>query len=350
MKVVRRPVLLNAEVLESQRTVYTMYGNVLADAGDFIITGIDGEQHPVSSEHFKMLYEVIDDGAPEENYEYFDDYGVSGISMLEQIRFLTRLAEARKKELIADDLYTARKEAAIAAVAPLQDGFHYEAESLENQRTIHTRPVVIPDEAGDFTITGVDGEQHRVSREHFALMYEAELEKRDMALEKLKAAEDEVQEYTKRYKDALSAYDKVAEDRDAKAAQIEELASVSKQFRKKADEQANEQAAKIRELEQDLRLLKSDKAENGAILDRLNSERMTKFTCEDGAIPLENISVGAIRMCDGSLKMIENGEQVFNVISFQAEITSANGFDYVIRRRRHIAPAQGLSTIDTNKN
>lgn len=289
MKVVRRPVMFEAEALENQRMIHTMYGNALADAGDFVITGFDGEQHPVCSEHFALLYEVVPEGEANENYELFDDYDVSAIGMAKRERYLERLLDAREKE-----------------------------------------------------------------RDRFQKMYEEALDKACDAVKKLESAEDEVQDYKKRYNEALLAYHGRVEDGDAKSAQLEELTHLLKQF----EETADEQAATIQELEQELRLLKSDKEENDAVLDRLNAELTASRVAvrdlrgqierrsvlhEDDAIPVENISVGAIRLCDGSLKLIENGEQVFNVISFEAEITAADGFEYTIRRRRHIAPAQGLS-------
>ena len=58
-KVRKKPVIV--EAYQTDRTVYidTLEGRMKAEKGDWIITGINGEQYPCKPDIFKKTYEEV---------------------------------------------------------------------------------------------------------------------------------------------------------------------------------------------------------------------------------------------------------------------------------------------------
>nr|WP_274458080.1 hypothetical protein [Fructobacillus sp. CRL 2054] len=59
MLVRKKPVICEARIAEHTEYIETLEGTMKANIGDYIITGIKGEQWPVKSDIFKRTYEVI---------------------------------------------------------------------------------------------------------------------------------------------------------------------------------------------------------------------------------------------------------------------------------------------------
>lgn len=59
-KVRKKPIILNAYVTEKAMVIETLEGKMQALPGDWIITGIDGEQYPCKPEIFERTYDIID--------------------------------------------------------------------------------------------------------------------------------------------------------------------------------------------------------------------------------------------------------------------------------------------------
>lgn len=59
VKVRKIPVVVDAERTKSDRYIETLEGTMKASAGDWIITGVDGEKYPVKPDIFKKTYEII---------------------------------------------------------------------------------------------------------------------------------------------------------------------------------------------------------------------------------------------------------------------------------------------------
>lgn len=60
VKVVKKPIPVTASQTKEPVDIITLEGTMHANAGDWIITGIDGEQWPVKKEIFEKTYEVIE--------------------------------------------------------------------------------------------------------------------------------------------------------------------------------------------------------------------------------------------------------------------------------------------------
>lgn len=56
----KKPVIVSAYVTDKVVFIDTLEGKMKASPGDYIVTGIDGEQYPVKPEIFKKTYEIID--------------------------------------------------------------------------------------------------------------------------------------------------------------------------------------------------------------------------------------------------------------------------------------------------
>ncbi|HEL0247626.1 TPA: hypothetical protein TUD09_001943 [Streptococcus equi subsp. zooepidemicus] len=59
VKVRKKPVVVEAEKVSSTQYIDTLEGVMKASAGDWIVTGIDGERYPVKPDIFDKTYEVI---------------------------------------------------------------------------------------------------------------------------------------------------------------------------------------------------------------------------------------------------------------------------------------------------
>jgi hypothetical protein len=56
----KKPVIVKAYITKKETTIHTLEGDMKADAGDYIITGIKGEQYPCKPDVFWRTYEPIE--------------------------------------------------------------------------------------------------------------------------------------------------------------------------------------------------------------------------------------------------------------------------------------------------
>lgn len=57
---VKRPVVVQAYQTEKKKEIETLEGTVTANPGDWVITGVMGEQYPVKPEIFEKTYDICD--------------------------------------------------------------------------------------------------------------------------------------------------------------------------------------------------------------------------------------------------------------------------------------------------
>ena len=57
MKFRKRPIVVDAEQCTEKTIIHTLEGDMIADAGDWIITGVKGEKYPCKSDIFWATYE-----------------------------------------------------------------------------------------------------------------------------------------------------------------------------------------------------------------------------------------------------------------------------------------------------
>ena len=56
----KKPVVIEAERVWQREAIITLEGVMTAEAGDWLITGVKGEQYPCKDDIFRMTYEAID--------------------------------------------------------------------------------------------------------------------------------------------------------------------------------------------------------------------------------------------------------------------------------------------------
>ncbi len=62
MKDRKRPVVVEVEgPLTEVRMILTLEGMMRADVGDYVITGVKGEQYPIKPNIFALTYEWLED-------------------------------------------------------------------------------------------------------------------------------------------------------------------------------------------------------------------------------------------------------------------------------------------------
>ena len=57
----KRPVVVEAYRTEMAVVVHTLEGDLTAQPGDYIITGVAGEQYPCKAEIFEATYEEVEE-------------------------------------------------------------------------------------------------------------------------------------------------------------------------------------------------------------------------------------------------------------------------------------------------
>lgn len=62
MKFVKKPVVVEAEVATKEMDIETLEGTMHANKGDWIITGVKGEQYPCKPDIFRETYEPAEPG------------------------------------------------------------------------------------------------------------------------------------------------------------------------------------------------------------------------------------------------------------------------------------------------
>lgn len=55
----KKPVVIEAYQTDSEVVIHTLEGDMLASPGDYIITGVDGEQYPCKPDIFAKTYEPV---------------------------------------------------------------------------------------------------------------------------------------------------------------------------------------------------------------------------------------------------------------------------------------------------
>lgn len=57
----KKPIIVEAYQTEREMTIHTLEGTLKAAPGDYIITGVDGEQYPCKPDIFEKTYELYED-------------------------------------------------------------------------------------------------------------------------------------------------------------------------------------------------------------------------------------------------------------------------------------------------
>lgn len=61
VKAVKKPIPVQAYQTDKKITIKTLEGDMTANPGDWVLTGIDGEQWPVKNEIFKKTYDILEE-------------------------------------------------------------------------------------------------------------------------------------------------------------------------------------------------------------------------------------------------------------------------------------------------
>lgn len=60
VKAVKKPIIVDAYQTTQATFIETLEGTMKANKGDWIITGVEGEQWPVKKEIFEKTYKIIE--------------------------------------------------------------------------------------------------------------------------------------------------------------------------------------------------------------------------------------------------------------------------------------------------
>ena len=58
-KYIKKPIFIEADKTDKPVVIKTLEGDMKASIGDFIITGVNGEQYPCKPDIFEKTYEII---------------------------------------------------------------------------------------------------------------------------------------------------------------------------------------------------------------------------------------------------------------------------------------------------
>lgn len=62
----KKPVVVQAYRTDKEITIHTLEGDMLASEGDYIITGVNGEQYPCKPDIFEKTYELVEDSGEDD--------------------------------------------------------------------------------------------------------------------------------------------------------------------------------------------------------------------------------------------------------------------------------------------
>lgn len=57
----KKPVVIEAYQTDKEQVIHTLEGDMKADIGDYIITGVKGEQYPCKPDIFEQTYEPVEE-------------------------------------------------------------------------------------------------------------------------------------------------------------------------------------------------------------------------------------------------------------------------------------------------
>lgn len=58
-KAIKLPIEVDVEVLKEDTVIETLEGSMLGHKGDYLITGVNGEQYPCKKEIFEKTYKIL---------------------------------------------------------------------------------------------------------------------------------------------------------------------------------------------------------------------------------------------------------------------------------------------------
>lgn len=61
MKYRKKPIIIEAYRTERKLVIRTLEGDMVASPGDYIITGVRGEQYPCKPDVFEAIYEPVEE-------------------------------------------------------------------------------------------------------------------------------------------------------------------------------------------------------------------------------------------------------------------------------------------------
>ena len=68
----KKPIIIDAIQITRPITIHTLEGDMKGEVGDWLITGINGEQYPCKPDIFEKTYEIVtdDDYYGHSQYDY----------------------------------------------------------------------------------------------------------------------------------------------------------------------------------------------------------------------------------------------------------------------------------------
>lgn len=60
----KKPIVIEAYRADREMIIHTLEGDMKADVGDYIITGLRGEQYPCKPDVFEKTYQEVPDDTP----------------------------------------------------------------------------------------------------------------------------------------------------------------------------------------------------------------------------------------------------------------------------------------------
>lgn len=57
----KKPLIIEAEQMDVPFEIETLEGKMTGEAGDYLVTGTQGEQYPVKEHIFKAIYDLVEE-------------------------------------------------------------------------------------------------------------------------------------------------------------------------------------------------------------------------------------------------------------------------------------------------
>lgn len=98
-KYVKKPVVIEAYQTDKEMIIHTLEGDMKASVGDYIITGVRGEQYPCKPDIFEETYEPVVDKTVDASYPFHFEPHMSAKEKVHAKDYIERMKDENRKLL-----------------------------------------------------------------------------------------------------------------------------------------------------------------------------------------------------------------------------------------------------------
>lgn len=104
----KKPMIIEAYQTDEEIIIHTLEGDMRANPGDYIITGIRGEKYPCKKDIFEAYYELVDDVDKNPDFEIYASMKFDTSEIDEALKKMERLVDLAKEATALGEMNSKR--------------------------------------------------------------------------------------------------------------------------------------------------------------------------------------------------------------------------------------------------